>query len=45
MFPNATLMKPQTWNNILELMIRVRDRFAETSVPGRNLPTVQIGTF
>jgi hypothetical protein len=45
MFPNATLMKPQTWNNILELMIRVRDRFAETSMPGRTLPTVQIGTF
>lgn len=45
MFPNATLMKPQTWNNILELMIRVRDRFSEGSVPGRNLPTAQIGTF
>jgi sugar phosphate isomerase/epimerase len=25
MFPNATLEMPQTWNNILDVMIRVRD--------------------
>ncbi len=25
MFPNAVMMKPQTWNDILAAMIRVRD--------------------
>ena len=25
MFPNATMMKPQTWNDILGVMIKVRD--------------------
>jgi hypothetical protein len=25
MFPNATLMKPETWNNILRAMVAVRD--------------------
>ena len=25
MFPNATMMKPQTWNDILAAMIAVRD--------------------
>ena len=28
MFPNATLQKPQTWNNILSLMLKVRDSLA-----------------
>jgi len=26
MFPNAVMMKPQTWNDILAVMIAVRDR-------------------
>jgi len=25
MFPNAVMMKPQTWNDILRVMIAVRD--------------------
>ncbi len=25
MFPNAVMMKPQTWNDILAAMIAVRD--------------------
>lgn len=25
MFPNATMMKPQTWNDILAIMVKVRD--------------------
>ena len=25
MFPNAVMMKPQTWNDILAAMISVRD--------------------
>jgi hypothetical protein len=25
MFPNETLMKPQTWNDILGVMVAVRD--------------------
>ena len=25
MFPNATMMQPQTWNDILATMIAVRD--------------------
>jgi hypothetical protein len=25
MFPNATMMNPQTWNDILKTMIAVRD--------------------
>jgi hypothetical protein len=25
MFPNAVMMKPQTWNDILSTMIAVRD--------------------
>ena len=25
MFPNATMMKPETWNDILATMIAVRD--------------------
>ncbi len=26
MFPNEVMMQPQTWNDILEAMIAVRDR-------------------
>ena len=26
MFPNATMMKPQTWNTILAAMVAVRDQ-------------------
>jgi hypothetical protein len=25
MFPNATMLKPQTWNDILRVMAAVRD--------------------
>jgi hypothetical protein len=25
MFPNETMMKPQTWNDILKAMVAVRD--------------------
>jgi hypothetical protein len=25
MFPNAVMMQPQTWNEILAAMVRVRD--------------------
>jgi hypothetical protein len=25
MFPNATMRKPETWNNILAAMVAVRD--------------------
>jgi hypothetical protein len=26
MFPNDVMMKPETWNNILAAMIKVRDQ-------------------
>ncbi len=31
MFPNATLMKPETWNHVLALMMAVRDTAATAS--------------
>jgi hypothetical protein len=28
MFPNATLEKPDTWNTILDVMIKVREAYS-----------------
>lgn len=44
MFPNATLMQPQTWNNILSLMVKVRDRATELTPPAPARPTISLGS-
>lgn len=44
MFPNATLMQPSTWNNILSLMIKVRDGAAAVAPPARVYPTARMGS-
>ncbi|MCE2791530.1 MAG: sugar phosphate isomerase/epimerase [Blastopirellula sp.] len=44
MFPNATLMQPATWNNILSLMIKVRDGVAAVTPPPRVYPTARMGS-
>jgi sugar phosphate isomerase/epimerase len=46
MFPNAVMAKPQTWNDILAVMIAVRDahgwREAETRKPAATKPAVAV---
>jgi sugar phosphate isomerase/epimerase len=44
MFPNATLQKPETWNSILSLMIKVREKVAEVTPPPREYPTARMGS-
>ena len=36
MFPNEVMMKPQTWNDILEVMVQVRDQHGWQEGP--NIP-------
>jgi hypothetical protein len=46
MFPNEVMMKPQTWNDILAVMIAVRDRHgwreAEAKKPAAPKPVIQV---
>ena len=44
MFPNATMMKPQTWNDIWRAMVAVRDAHGWTGITHDSFPRSRVGT-